>query len=101
MNSLEYFDARDDQAAQGFRTVQATDAVHPYTDHWWPVGHGLGYGDLFVHQVADVVAALEAETSPRPDFADALQVQRVLHAVEVSADDQSRYTAVDRSDSGD
>lgn len=101
MNSLEYFDARDDQAAQGFRTIQATDAVHPYTDHWWPVGHGLGYGDLFVHQVADVVAALEAETSPRPDFADALQVQRVLHAVEVSADDQSRYTAVDRSDSGD
>ncbi|MGJ9374120.1 Gfo/Idh/MocA family protein [Nesterenkonia sp. CF4.4] len=101
MNTLEYFDARDDQAAQGFRTIQVTDAVHPYTDHWWPVGHGLGYGDLFVHQVADVVAALEAGTAPRPDFADALSVQRVLHAVEASAHHESRYTAVDRRDSGD
>ena len=101
MNTLEYFDARDDQAAQGFRTIQVTDAVHPYTDHWWPVGHGLGYGDLFVHQVADVVAALETDTAPRPDFAEALEVQRVLHAVEASAQDGSRYTAVDREDPRD
>lgn len=101
MNTLEYFDARDDQASQGFRTIQVTDAVHPYTDHWWPVGHGLGYGDLFVHQVADVVAALESGTALRPDFTDALKVQRVLHAVEASAHDESRYTAVDREDSGD
>lgn len=101
MNTLEYFDARDDQASQGFRTIQVTDAVHPYTDHWWPVGHGLGYGDLFVHQVADVVAALESGTTLHPDFTDALKVQRVLHAVEASAHDESRYTAVDREDSGD
>ncbi len=97
MNQLEYFDGREDQAAQGFRTIQVTDAVHPYTDHWWPVGHGLGYGDLFVHQVADVVAALESDASPRPDFSDALTVQRVLHAVESSAGDDSRYTPVHRS----
>lgn len=94
MNQLEYFDGREDQASQGFRTIQVTDAVHPYTDHWWPVGHGLGYGDLFVHQVADVVAALVEGESPRPDFADALEVQRVLHAVEASANDGSRYTQV-------
>ncbi|GAA1140562.1 Gfo/Idh/MocA family oxidoreductase [Nesterenkonia lutea] len=97
MNQLEYFDGRDDQAAQGFRTIQVTDAVHPYTDHWWPVGHGLGYGDLFVHQVADVVAALETDTAPRPDFGEALQVQRVLHAVESSAAESSRYTTVART----
>ncbi|GAA1164718.1 Gfo/Idh/MocA family protein [Nesterenkonia sandarakina] len=101
MNTLEYFDARDDQAAQGFRTIQVTDAVHPYTDHWWPVGHGLGYGDLFVHQVADVVAALQADTAAHPDFAEALTVQRVLHAVEASARNASRYTSVDRPDSQD
>lgn len=96
MNQLEYFDGRDDQAAQGFRTLQVTDAVHPYTDHWWPVGHGLGYGDLFVHQVADVVASLEGQEAARPDFAEALDVQRVLDAVEVSASQDSRFTAVDR-----
>lgn len=96
MNQLEYFDGRDDQAAQGFRTIQVTDAVHPYTDHWWPVGHGLGYGDLFVHQVADVVASLESGEPARPDFAEALEVQRVLDAVEASAAQESRFTAVVR-----
>lgn len=96
MNELEYFDGRDDQQSQGFRRIHVTDAVHPYTDRWWPVGHGLGYGDLFVHQVADVVAALEGDQQARPHFADALDVQRVLQAVEASAEDSSRYTPVAR-----
>ncbi|GAA1175121.1 Gfo/Idh/MocA family protein [Nesterenkonia xinjiangensis] len=96
MNQLEYFDGGDPQEAQGFRTIHVTDAVHPYTDHWWPVGHGLGYGDLFVHQVADVLTALDTEEPARPDFQEALDVQRVLHAVEASAADASRYTPVAR-----
>ncbi|MDS2172730.1 Gfo/Idh/MocA family protein [Nesterenkonia sp. CL21] len=96
MNQLEYFDGEDPQQAQGFRTIQVTDAVHPYTDHWWPVGHGLGYGDLFVHQVADVLTALDAPEGARPDFGEALDVQRVLDAVERSAEDSSRYTSVTR-----
>lgn len=97
MNELQHFDGRDDQEAQGFRIIQVTDAVHPYADHWWPVGHGLGYGDLFVHQMADFVASLEAEPL-RPDFADALEVQRVLDAVELSAAQDSRYTPVQRGE---
>ncbi len=97
MNELEYFDGRDDRVSQGFRTIQVTDAVHPYTGHWWPVGHGLGYGDLFVHQVADFAKALETGSRVRPDFADALEVQRVLDAVEVSAADSSRLTPVSRA----
>ena len=100
MNELQYFDGRDDQQAQGFRTIQVTDAVHPYTDHWWPVGHGLGYGDLFVHQMADFVASLDADPL-RPDFSDALEVQRVLDAVELSAEQDSRYTPVQRGEADD
>ncbi|GAA3058458.1 MULTISPECIES: Gfo/Idh/MocA family oxidoreductase [Actinomycetes] len=96
MNQLEYFDGDDPQQTQGFRTIQVTDAVHPYTDHWWPVGHGLGYGDLFVHQVADVLTALDAPEGARPDFGESLDVQRVLDAVERSAEDSSRYTSVTR-----
>lgn len=96
MNELQYYDGRDEQAAQGFRTIQVSDSVHPYTDHWWPVGHGLGYGDLFIHQAADIVAALEGDEGVRPDFEDALDVQRVLEAIEASAADSSRYTRVNR-----
>lgn len=104
MNQLEFFDGSDAQQAQGFRTIQVSDAVHPYTGNWWPVGHGLGYGDLFIHQAADVITALgdpapaapaitEGLTAP-PDFAQALGVQRVLEAVETSARNHSTYTEV-------
>ena len=55
----------------------------------------LGYEHAFTHQVVDLV-----RRSPRgaaqPTFADGLAVQRVLDAVERSAADESRWTAVVR-----
>lgn len=96
MNELEYFDGRGGAEAQGFRTIHVTGAAHPYVENWWPVGHGLGYGDLFIHQIADIITGLGEATPARPHFADALDVQRVLDAVERSASQSSRYTAVAR-----
>jgi predicted dehydrogenase len=96
MNELEYFDAREPRQTQGFHRIQATDAVHPYAEHWWPVGHGLGYDHLFTNQIADFVTAIAAGTSPTPSFDDALDVQRVLEAVAASAANSSTSTAVRR-----
>ncbi|QHC57569.1 Gfo/Idh/MocA family oxidoreductase [Rathayibacter sp. VKM Ac-2760] len=95
MNELEYYDARDPEDAQGFRTIQVTEPVHPYAAAWWPTGHGLGYEHVFTHQVVDLVTALAAGVQPSPSFAEALQVQQVLDAVERSAADGSRLTATD------
>jgi len=97
LNELEYFDGRgEDPAAEGFRRIQVTDPPHPYVAHWWPTGHGIGYEHLFTHQVVDLVTAIASGQTPEPDFAEALDVQRVLAAVEASAADQSRTTAVSR-----
>ncbi|WP_138444976.1 Gfo/Idh/MocA family protein [Sinomonas susongensis] len=93
MNSLWYYDAAEEPNA-GFRRIQVTEPQHPYTGHWWPVGHGLGYEHAFTHQVVDLVEAIAAGKQPAPSFADALQVQRVLEAVETSAADESRWTKV-------
>ncbi|MFB9659784.1 Gfo/Idh/MocA family protein [Glycomyces mayteni] len=93
MNSLWFYDAADEPNA-GFRKIQATEPEHPYTGNWWPVGHGLGYEHGFTHQVVDLVNAIGAGEQPTPSFADALQVQKVLAAVEASAADESRWTAV-------
>ncbi|MEU5870457.1 Gfo/Idh/MocA family oxidoreductase [Glycomyces sp. NPDC047369] len=93
MNSLWFYDAADEPNA-GFRKIQATEPEHPYTGNWWPVGHGLGYEHGFTHQVVDLVNAIGAGEQPTPSFADALQVQKVLAAVEASAADDSRWTAV-------
>nr|WP_322632908.1 Gfo/Idh/MocA family oxidoreductase [Glycomyces albidus] len=93
MNSLWFYDSADGPNS-GFRKIQATEPEHPYTGNWWPVGHGLGYEHAFTHQVVDLTNAIAAGEQPTPSFADALQVQRVLAAVEASAGDESRWTAV-------
>ena len=59
--------------------------------------HGLGYEHGFTHQVVDLVAALAAGEQPTPSFADGLQVQRVLDAVERSAADRSTWTSIQPS----
>ena len=85
MNVLHFFDGTEDAATAGFRRIVVTEPQHPYVDAWWPAGHGLGYEHAFTHQAVDFVRAVAAGTDPAPSFADGLQVQRVLAAVEASA----------------
>ncbi|WP_237448139.1 Gfo/Idh/MocA family protein [Nocardioides flavescens] len=89
MNVLEFFDATEPVEVQGFRRILVTEPEHPYVAAWWPAGHGLGYEHGFTHQVVDLVTALAAGGQPEPSFADGLQVQRVLAAVERSSETRS------------
>ena len=36
LNELEVYFTEDDKGLQGFRTINVTEAVHPYTAAWWP-----------------------------------------------------------------
>jgi predicted dehydrogenase len=86
MNQLEYFNREDPAHCQGFRTILATEPIHPYCQAWWPPGHIIGYEHTFIHHVADMMTALARRRRRfSPDFAEALAVQRVLEAVTVSA----------------
>jgi len=89
MNVLELFDAGEPAETAGFRRIIVTEPEHPYVAAWWPAGHGLGYEHGFTHQVVDLVTALADGSQPTPSFADGLQVQRVLAAVETSSDTRS------------
>jgi predicted dehydrogenase len=93
LNELEFYDAQDGELA-GFRRILVTEPGHPYLSAWWPPGHLLGWDATFTHEIADLVTAIAAGTGPEPSFADGLQVQRVLAAVEDSADHQSQWTPV-------
>ena len=86
MNVLEFYDGTEDAETAGFRRILVTEPTHPYVGSWWPAGHGLGYEHGFTHQVVDLVTAIASDTDPAPSFADGLQVQRVLAAVETSSD---------------
>ncbi|MFC8240663.1 Gfo/Idh/MocA family protein [Streptomyces chartreusis] len=94
LNELSYHDGREPGAHAGFRRILVTEPDHPYLDAWWPPGHGLGYEHTFVHQARDLVHAVAEGRRPQPSFADGLQVQRVLAAVEESAEKNSVYTPI-------
>jgi predicted dehydrogenase len=89
MNVLQLFDASEPAETAGFRRILVTEPGHPYVGAWWPAGHGLGYEHGFTHQVVDLVRTIAAGEQPEPSFADGLQVQRVLAAVESSSDTRS------------
>lgn len=95
MNVLHLFDAAEDPRTAGFRRIVVTEPEHPYVGAWWPAGHGLGYEHGFVHQAVDLVRAIGEGRQPEPSFADGLQVQRVLAAVERSSAERSVWTPVD------
>ncbi|WP_105970163.1 Gfo/Idh/MocA family protein [Streptomyces geranii] len=94
LNELAYHDGTEPGTHAGFRRILVTEPDHPYLDAWWPPGHGLGYEHSFVHQARDLVHAIATGSRPRPSFADGLQVQRVLAAVEESAEKNSVYTPI-------
>ncbi|WP_051485824.1 Gfo/Idh/MocA family protein [Nocardioides sp. J54] len=85
MNVLHFFDATLPDEEAGFRRILVTEATHPWVAAWWPPGHGLGYEHGFTHQAVDLVTAIANGVEPTPTFADGLQIQRVLDAVETSA----------------
>ena len=80
MNELEFYSADDAADARGFRTIMATEDVHPYAGAYWPPGHIIGYEHCFVNQVADLMKALGGRAKMRPDFVDGLRCQEVLDA---------------------
>ncbi len=89
MNRLQYYRADDPEGLRGFRDILVTESTHPYLAAWWPPGHIIGYEHTFVNTVADFVKAVIAGESVHPTFADGLANERVLAAVEQSAETRS------------
>ncbi|MFL6187737.1 MAG: Gfo/Idh/MocA family protein [Actinomycetes bacterium] len=94
LNELRLFDATEEPATQGFRRIQVTRAEHPYAGAWWPDGHTIGYEHTFTHEVRDLIQAIADRRDPEPSFADGLQVQEVLDAVQRSAASGAGWTEV-------
>lgn len=92
LNELEVYFTEDDEGLQGFRTINVTEAVHPYTGAWWPAGHIIGYEHTFVHVIKDLLDGIASNTNPHPDFEDGFRNQAVLDAVMRSAESRTWET---------
>jgi len=89
LNRLEFFDASDPLPVQGSHNVLATGPGHPYTGHFWPPGHIIGYEHTFIATLADFLECLGKPEQFHPNFDDAVEVHRVLQAAEQSAQNRS------------
>jgi predicted dehydrogenase len=85
LNELQFFSLDDPQESQGFRTILVTEPVHPYMSAWWPAGHIIGWEHTFTHGVLDLLQGIVDKKSPAPTFADGVQCQAILDAVERSS----------------
>lgn len=85
LNELEYYSRADENVEQGFRTIIVTESSHPYVSAWWPPGHIIGWEHTFIHEVRDLLLAIDAGKPVYPDFYDGLRCQQVLDAVVQSA----------------
>ncbi len=89
LNELSVYFTDDDEDVQGFRRVLATDPAHAYSDRWWPPGHTIGYEQTFIHEMVEMLKALEEKRQPIPNFEDGVVCQQVLEAVDVSIANRS------------
>lgn len=84
MNELRYYDHGDRSGRRGFRTI-LTGPEHPDYQAFCPApGHGLGYNDLKVIEVRNVIRSITSGGPGAPDFVEGWRVQRVMEAIEES-----------------
>ena len=85
LNEIEYYNFRDEEGFKGWKTILATNPVHPFLKGWWPEGHIIGWQQTFVHQVYLLMNGIATGDNPAPDFYDGMKCQAVLEAVEQSS----------------
>ena len=62
---------------------------HPFYGRFSPAkGHGIGFNDLKIIEVAHLLDGIAGKETLSPTIADALAIERVLHAVSRSADER-------------
>ena len=86
LNELQVYFEDDEKGLQGFRTINVTEEVHPYTAAYWPAGHIIGYEHSFINAFKDLMDGIRTGVNPSPTFEDGFRVQAVLDAVSRSAE---------------
>lgn len=86
MNLLDVYFTDDEDGLQGFRTINVTESIHPYTGNYWPPGHIIGYEHTFVSMIYELTKGIAEGKKVEPSFEDGMRNQAVLEAVEKSAE---------------
>jgi predicted dehydrogenase len=92
MNELRLYSGNDARGRRGYRTILAGPEHGHYARFCPAPGHGLGINDLKVIEIHNLIAAVTGGDAFYPDFAEGLNVQRIMAAIERSAAERSWVT---------
>jgi predicted dehydrogenase len=92
LNELWYGSEDEPAELYGMRRIRVEHPSHPQTEGWWPLGQGIGYGESFVNQAADLLQQWPSG-SWSPALGTGLEVQAVCEAIERAAE-QRRWVEV-------
>lgn len=70
--------------------VDVTSPGDPYLEHWWGHGHALGWGDSFVHEVLDFIAASAGRPHVGASVLDGYRAAAIVAAIHRSAESGAR-----------
>lgn len=85
LNELQLYEARTSGPRAGFRTILTGPAHPPYGAFVPAPGHGLGFNDLKVVEVEHLLSGIAGDAPIHPDFGAALEIERIIHAIDESA----------------
>ncbi len=85
-----------ERGTPGFRTLLATQASHPYSDFWFPVGiqgqHPISWADCFAHQAHCMLSAIAAGRAlplEAPTMADGYRVAEIVDTMARAAEERT------------
>jgi predicted dehydrogenase len=88
MGELQFYDAGDRRGRQGFRTILASPGHGDYGQLCVGAGHGVGYNDMIVIEMARLIEAIEKDAPGWPDFEAGYHAACVVDAVLASIDER-------------
>ena len=84
LNELQLFTKQDDPATDGFRTILTGPEHAPYAAFLPNGGHSLGYMDVKICELHDLLTSIETGEKIWPDFDSALVIEQAMDAVDRS-----------------
>lgn len=85
MNELTLYQNTGDPAEQGFKTILTGPAHPPYGEFCPGPGHQIGFNDLKVIEAHAFLRAIADDRPAWPSFADALEIEKAIHAVALAS----------------
>ena len=89
MNELHVYSKASAEGRHGFIRIEAGPEHPPYGNFCPAGGHQLGFNELKVIEVAELLDALAGGPPAHPDFGEGFEVQRTVEAVRLSAEQRT------------